>query len=42
MPADIRRETREADSPSASRFIARIEQVEYAAPAVEVARPAGA
>ncbi|MGM9480439.1 helix-turn-helix domain-containing protein [Roseateles sp. NT4] len=41
MPADIRRETREADSPSAARFIARIEQVEYAAAAVEVARPDG-
>lgn len=41
MPADIRRETREADSPSAARFIARIEQVEYTAAAVEVARPDG-
>lgn len=41
MPADIRRETREADSPSAARFIARVEQVEYAAAAVEVARPDG-
>jgi AraC-like DNA-binding protein len=41
MPADIRRETREADSPSASRFIARVEQVEYAAAAVDMARPDG-
>jgi len=40
MP-DIRRETREADSPSAARFIARIERVEYAAAATEVARPDG-
>ncbi|MBW8843879.1 MAG: helix-turn-helix transcriptional regulator [Burkholderiales bacterium] len=41
MPADIRRETREADSASAARFIARIEQVEYTAAALEPARPDG-
>ena len=41
MPADIRRETRDADSPSAARFIARIERVEYTATTVEVARPDG-
>jgi hypothetical protein len=41
MPADIRRETREADSASAARFIARIERVEYTAAATEVARPDG-
>lgn len=41
MHPDIRRERREADSPSAARFIARIERVEYAAAAVEVARPDG-
>jgi hypothetical protein len=41
MPADIRRETREADSASAARFIARIERVEYTGTAVEMARPDG-
>ncbi len=41
MQPDIRRETREADSPSAARFIARIEQVEYRAAAVDAARPDG-
>jgi len=41
MSALIRRETREADSASAARFIARIEQVDYVAAAVEVARPDG-
>ncbi|HEY8879009.1 MAG TPA: helix-turn-helix domain-containing protein [Roseateles sp.] len=38
---DIRRETREADSTSAARFVARIERVEYATAATEVARPDG-
>jgi hypothetical protein len=41
MSVDIRRETREADSPSAARFIARIEQVEYTAAALDIARPDG-
>jgi hypothetical protein len=41
MPADIRRETREADSVPAARFIARIEQVEHTAATTEMARPDG-
>ncbi|MDR7299319.1 AraC-like DNA-binding protein [Pelomonas aquatica] len=41
MPSDIRRQTRPADSPSAARFIARIDQVDYAASTVDVARPDG-
>jgi AraC-like DNA-binding protein len=41
MPPDIRRETRRADSPSAARFIARIERVDYSAAVLDVARPDG-
>jgi hypothetical protein len=41
MPPDIRRQTRRADSPSAARFIARIEQVDYTVAAPDAARPDG-
>ena len=41
MPPDIRRQTRRADSPSAARFIARIEQVDYMVAAPDAARPDG-
>lgn len=41
MPPDIRRPTRRADSPSAARFIARIEQVDYTVAAPDAARPDG-
>jgi hypothetical protein len=41
MPPDIRRETRCAESPSAQRFIARIEQVDYRVAAWDAARPDG-
>lgn len=38
---DVQRETREADSPSASRFIARIDRVSYAAATQDMLRPDG-
>jgi hypothetical protein len=41
MSTDIRRQTRQADSPSAARFIARIDQVDYAAATLDAARPDG-